>query len=72
MQIPIWGTVAYLKQSGSSFSEKLFGAFKPTSEWGPLDPVTHETYKKHLLNETNKDMFRNTGILYRMKRHIYG
>lgn len=72
MQIPIWGAHAYLKQNGSSFNEKLFGAFKATSKWGPLDPVTHEAYKKYLLNEGKKETFKNTGILLRMKRHIYG
>lgn len=72
LQIPIWATYAYLKQEGSNWSEKLVSSFQPTSNWGPTDPVLNENYKKFLINEKNKDMFKNTGILYRMKRHIYG
>lgn len=72
LQVPIWGTVAYLKQDGKNWNEKIVRVFKPISTWGPLDPVTNENYKKFLSNGKDKEMVRNNGILHRMKRHIYG
>ncbi|XP_055625250.1 sodium-dependent nutrient amino acid transporter 1 isoform X3 [Toxorhynchites rutilus septentrionalis] len=48
LQLPIWAIRAVVKQDGSSLSEKIAKAFRPTPSWGPIDPSLHQEYKKFI------------------------
>ncbi|XP_062561322.1 sodium-dependent nutrient amino acid transporter 1-like isoform X2 [Armigeres subalbatus] len=48
LQLPIWGTIAVLKQDGKNWTEKLLNAFRPSQDWGPIDSNLHQEYKKFI------------------------
>ncbi|KAK2714104.1 sodium-dependent nutrient amino acid transporter 1-like isoform X2 [Artemia franciscana] len=52
-QIPIWAFIAVRKQTGKTIFEKIRNACKPTKEWGPKNPNTHQEWLKYCKeNET--------------------
>ncbi|XP_038109008.1 sodium-dependent nutrient amino acid transporter 1 isoform X1 [Culex quinquefasciatus] len=51
LQLPIWGIYAIYKQEGKTLSEKVMNAFRPTRNWGPIDPTLNQEYKKFIHQE---------------------
>lgn len=59
--------MAIVKYPGNSFSEKIRGAFSPKKDWGPIDPVMKDIYKKEVeFDETTKQ----TGAWNYVKRNL--
>lgn len=59
VQIPLWMAVAIYRQKGVTWMEKIGGAFKPKSFWGPADPQLQKEYLQFLSdkNDTPKNGF---------------
>ncbi|KAL9703105.1 hypothetical protein quinque_006623 [Culex quinquefasciatus] len=51
LQLPIWSIYAIYKQEGKTLSEKVMNAFRPTRNWGPIDPTLNQEYKKFIHQE---------------------
>lgn len=74
IQLPIWACVAIVRQPGKTFGEKVRGAFRPTADWGPVDPINYERYRKLRANvaaEADKPL-ASVNWLLRCKRNIFG
>lgn len=71
-QLPIWAVVAIIKQPGSTFVEKVQGAFRPMADWGPIDPATYDRYKKLRSTIDSEDQHKSQNIFKRFKRNIFG
>lgn len=62
-----------MQQKGDSWSEKTAMAFKIKSNFGPLDPDTHEKYQKYMRNLAAEDAKLPKGNYFvRFKRHLFG
>lgn len=73
LQLPFWGIYSTLKQSKSiTLKEKVIESFSPNENWGPVDPLTKEEYKKFINAQSEKDMFKKNGIWDRICDNIFG
>ncbi|KAL7022830.1 hypothetical protein ACKWTF_012398 [Chironomus riparius] len=48
IQLPIFAIYAICKQKGNTLWDKIKGAFKPTSNWGPRDSALNAKYKEYI------------------------
>lgn len=75
LQLPFWTIYACYKQKGNSWTEKFIKCFKPTRNWGPIDPVMQENYqdfRKQLKLTQKLKNRKNLGIFERIKLNIFG
>lgn len=73
MQLPIWACVAFIKQPGKTWQDRLRGSFRPTADWGPIDPVNFEGYRKlRATIEAEADRVPSRNWFVRFKRNIFG
>ncbi|KAG4078938.1 hypothetical protein HA402_010890 [Bradysia odoriphaga] len=73
VQLPLWCIYAIFKQKGDTWLEKIQGAFRPKSNWGPSDPVTFQRYQKYRTdNCLNIEIFENDRWYNRVKRNVFG
>lgn len=73
MQLPIWAAVAIFKQEGTTWSEKIRGAFRPSAKWGPRDTIRFEEYQKYRANVDAEDApYKNANIFIKFKRNVFG
>lgn len=72
MQLPIWAIVAIVKQEGSTWTEKIQGAFRPMADWGPRESGNYERYLKHENNVKENQIFHQTNLFSRFRRNIFG
>ncbi|XP_037031839.1 sodium-dependent nutrient amino acid transporter 1-like isoform X1 [Bradysia coprophila] len=73
VQLPLWCIYAIIKQKGDTWLEKIQGAFRPKSDWGPSDPVTFQRYQKYRTdNCLNIEIFENDRWYNRVKRNVFG
>ncbi|XP_053962144.1 sodium-dependent nutrient amino acid transporter 1-like isoform X2 [Anastrepha ludens] len=69
LQVPIWAVVAIVRHPGGTLSEKVRGAFRPVSSWGPSDPLLREQYNKELANDSSSN---TTGCWNKVKKNFCG
>ncbi|XP_011206929.2 sodium-dependent nutrient amino acid transporter 1 isoform X2 [Bactrocera dorsalis] len=69
LQVPIWAIVAIIRQPGESLTEKVHGAFRPVSNWGPSDPLLREQYNKDLAHDNDSS---NTSCWSKIKKNLTG
>lgn len=72
MQLPIWLFYAIIKQDGNTILEKITKAFQPTKDWGPIDPILQEQYKKYVNNEILPNEIIKHSFLERIKINLLG
>ncbi|XP_017154046.1 sodium-dependent nutrient amino acid transporter 1 isoform X1 [Drosophila miranda] len=70
LQLPVWMIVAIVRDPGRTLGEKITGAFTPTKNWGPLDPLLREQYHKEIDNELTPK--RGQGVWPAIKQNIFG
>lgn len=51
--------------------QKFYASFKPTDDWGPLDPLTRKRYLEFMSHRRN-NLFRRNGLWNRIKDNIFG
>ncbi|XP_050322560.1 sodium-dependent nutrient amino acid transporter 1 isoform X1 [Bactrocera neohumeralis] len=69
LQVPIWAIVAIIRQPGKSLTEKVHGAFRPESNWGPSDPLLREQYNKDVAHGND---LSNTSCWSKIKKNLTG
>ncbi|XP_039953950.1 sodium-dependent nutrient amino acid transporter 1 isoform X2 [Bactrocera tryoni] len=69
LQVPIWAIVAIIRQPGKSLTEKVHGAFRPESNWGPSDHLLREQYNKDVAHGND---LSNTSCWSKIKKNLTG
>ncbi|XP_022222627.2 sodium-dependent nutrient amino acid transporter 1 isoform X2 [Drosophila obscura] len=70
LQLPVWMIVAIVRYPGRTLGQKISGAFTPTKDWGPRDPLLREQYNKEIENELTPK--RGQGVWAAIKQNIFG
>ncbi|XP_013107991.2 sodium-dependent nutrient amino acid transporter 1 isoform X1 [Stomoxys calcitrans] len=68
-QLLIWGSYAIWSGPELSFDERFRGAFKPASDWGPLDPTALKEYQDFVRETTS---IKKTGTWSKILDNIFG
>lgn len=73
LQLPLWGIYAVYRRrnEGESILKRILVSFKPTSDWGPIDPILNEKYKQFRLEEESI-LQNNIGFFGRIKVNVFG
>lgn len=45
LQLPVWALYAIYNTEADTLYEKIAMAFRPTSDWGPIDPELYKLYQ---------------------------
>uniref|UniRef100_A0A1I8M2C5 Transporter n=1 Tax=Musca domestica TaxID=7370 RepID=A0A1I8M2C5_MUSDO len=71
-QLLIWGFYTAYTAPQFSCGQRFKVAFKPTSQWGPLDPTTLKEYKEYCNNCEQSCGVARKGLWYRFYDNIFG
>ncbi|XP_065369295.1 sodium-dependent nutrient amino acid transporter 1-like [Calliphora vicina] len=71
-QLLFWAIYAVHKRPGNTLWERFVNSFKPTPDWGPLDPTVLKVYKLCMDDSKMELMFKKNGFWHRIYDNIFG
>ncbi|XP_017490368.1 PREDICTED: sodium-dependent nutrient amino acid transporter 1-like, partial [Rhagoletis zephyria] len=71
-QLLVWAIGEVCYRTSGTMCERIKESFKPEADWGPLDPATLKEYQLFKTEERTNEMFKKTGICYKIYDNIFG
>ncbi|XP_055372366.1 sodium-dependent nutrient amino acid transporter 1-like [Condylostylus longicornis] len=72
VQVPLWAIIAIIKQTETTWKERIIKSFRPKTIWGPKHPDSFQQYQKMFSeNEKLRNKFQESGYLSFIKKKIF-